>query len=98
MKKINYSKTDKITVKNQKELDSIPDDFRGRIYIAFGTLFNRAVVRKRYLLSVVAWGNSSVVAMGNSSVVAWGNVQIVKMSSFAKLKISGNSRIVEMPK
>ena len=114
MKKINYSKTDEITVKNQKELDSIPDDFRGRIYIAFGTLFNRAVVRKRYLLSVVArgnssveaWENSSVVARGNSSVVAWGNssvvawenVQIVKMSLFAKLKTSGKSRIVEMPK
>ena len=90
MKKINYSKTYEITVKNQKELDSIPDDFKGRIYIAFGTLFNRAVVRKRYLLSVVARENSSVVARGN--------VQIVKMSSFAKLKTSGKSRIVEMPK
>ena len=170
MKKINYSKTYEITVKNQKELDSIPDDFRGRIYIAFGTLFNRAVVRKRYLLSVVAWGNSSVEARENSSVVAWenssvvawenssvvargnssvearenssveargnsrvvawgnssvaargnssveawensrvvawgnssvearGNVQIVKMSSFTKLKTSGKSRVVEMPK
>ena len=90
MKKINYSKTYEITVKNQKELDSIPDDFKGRIYIAFGTLFNRAVVRKRYLLSVVA--------RENSSVEAWENVQIVKMSSFAKLKTSGKSRIVEMPK
>ena len=98
MKKIDYSKTYEITVKNQKELDSIPDDFRGRIFIAFGTLFNRAVVRKRYLLSVVARENSSVVARGNSSVEAWGNVQIVKMSSFAKLKTSGKSRIVEMPK
>ena len=48
MKKIDYSKTYEITVKNQKELDGIPDDFRGRIYIAFGTLFKRAVVRKRY--------------------------------------------------
>ena len=138
MKKIDYSKTWEITVKSQKELDSIPGDFEGKIYIAFGTPFNRAVVRKRYLSSVVArgnssvvawgnssveawenssveawenssveawgnssveaWGNSSVVARENSSVVAWGNTQIVKMSSFAKLKISGNSRIVEMPK
>ena len=98
MKKIDYSKTWEITVKSQKELDSIPGDFEGKIYIAFGTPLNRAVVRKRYLSSVEAWDNSSVEAWDNSSVVAWGNTQIVKMSSFAKLKISGNSRIVEMPK
>ena len=202
MKKIDYSRAHEITVRSQEELDDIPVDFKGRIYIEFGTWDNRAFVRKKYLSSVVArgnssvearenssvearenssvvawenssvvawenssveawenssveawgnssvvarenssvvarenssvvaWGNSSVVAWGNSSVVArenssvvawgnssvearenssveawenssveaWGNVQIVKRSSFTKLKISGNSRIVEMPK
>ena len=92
MKKIDYSKTYEITVKNQKELDSIPDDFRGRIYIAFGTLFNRAVVRKRYLLSVVARGNSSVEARGNSSVVAWENSSVVAWEN-SSVEAWGNSSV-----
>ena len=56
--------------------------------------------------SVVAWGNSSVVASGNSSVeasgnssvVADGNSQIVDVLGKGRIKISGNARIVYMPK
>ena len=58
--------------------------------------------------SVVARENSSVVARENSSVVAWenssvearGNVQVVNClaPSYGKIKISGNARIVYMPK
>ncbi len=56
--------------------------------------------------SVEAWGNSSVVARenssveawGNSSVEAWGNCQIVKYSDYTNLKVSGNARIVTLPK
>ena len=64
--------------------------------------------------SVVAWGNSSVVARENSSVEAWenssvvawenssvearGNSQIVDVLGKGRIKISGNARIVYMPK
>ncbi len=56
--------------------------------------------------SVVAWENSSVVAWGNSSVEAWenssvevtGNVQVVDRLYKGKIAISGNARIVSMPK
>lgn len=33
MKKIDYNKLSEITVKSQEELDMIPLDFKGRIYI-----------------------------------------------------------------
>ncbi len=72
-----YSKLEEITVKTQAELNDIPEDFGGRIYIEFGTHRNKAVVSKKYRRSVVARGNSSVVARENSSVVAWENSSVV---------------------
>lgn len=75
--KTNYYKLKEITVKSQQELNDIPADFEGRIYIEFGTPYDRAVVNKRYKLSVVACGNSCVVVCGNSSVVAWDNSSVV---------------------
>ena len=151
---IDYSELNEITVKSQDELDAIPLDFKGRIYIQFGTYYTPAVVRNKYHRtvvamenssvvarenssvearensSVVAWGNSSVearenssvearenssvvacgnssvVAMENSSVVAWGNssvvadgnTQIVDRLRGGKIEITGNARIVYMPK
>ena len=106
MANIDYSRLTEITVKSQKELDMIPDDYKGRIYIEFGTPWNKAVVSKRYYRSVVARGNSSVVARGNSSVVARGNssveargnVQVVDRLRGGRIEITGNARIVYMPK
>ena len=63
-------------VTSQAELDAIPVDFDGRIIIKFGTPYNRAVVNRRFMRSVVAWGNSSVVARENSSVVARENSSV----------------------
>ena len=77
MGNIDYSKLTEITVKSQEELDMIPEDFGGRIYIKFGKPWNRAVVKKRYCRSVLAWENSSVEARENSSVEAWGNSSVV---------------------
>ncbi|MDD2954028.1 MAG: hypothetical protein PHC95_12845, partial [Parabacteroides sp.] len=48
--------------------------------------------------SVEARDNSSVVAWGNSSVVACGNVQVVNRLDRGRVEISGNARIVFMPK
>ena len=138
MNKIDYGKLEEITVRSQDELDAMPDDFAGRIYIEFGTTWNKAVVSKKYRNSVVArenssvvargnssvvarenssvvaqenssveaWGNSSVVAWGNSSVVAQenssvvgnANAQVVDMLLGGRIEITGNARIVYMPK
>ena len=99
MKKIDYERLTIITVKSQEELDMIPADFKGQIYIEFGTFFNRAIVSKRYARSVVAWENSSVEARGNSSVEASGNTQVVDcLYGKGRIEISGNARIVYMPK
>ena len=95
-----YSKLTEITVKTQEELDQIPKDFTGTVYIEFGTDFSPAIIRERFGYRVVAWGNSSVVAWENSSVVAWGNTQVVDclMRAKGRIKISGNARIVHNPK
>ena len=100
-------------VASQAQLDSIPVDFDGRIIIKFGTPFNRAVVNRRFLRSVVARGNSSVVAWenssvearenssveawGNSSVEAWGNSQITDRQRGGKIEIHANARTVKDP-
>ena len=85
MKKIDYEKLTEITARSQEELDMIPLDFKGRIYIQFGNYFHPAMINSRYKLSVVAMGNSSVVACGNSSVVACGN---------SSVEARGNSSVV----
>ncbi|MDL2224651.1 hypothetical protein LJC20_00360 [Eubacteriales bacterium OttesenSCG-928-M02] len=55
-------------------------------------------VEARENSSVEARGNSSVEARENSSVEARGNVQIAQLSERARLQISGNARIVYLPK
>ena len=132
---LDYKNLSEVTVTNQEEMDAIPDDFKGRIYIesnfriSIGKRYYWRVVARenssvvawgnssvvaRGNSSVVAWGNSSVVARenssvvargnssveawGNSSVVAWGNSQIVDRLLTGKIQVSGNARIVYMPK
>lgn len=90
---------DEIIVKSQQELDNIPLDYNGRIYIEFGTPYNRAVVSRRFMYSVEARGNSSVVARGNSSVVArenssvlaWGNSSVVAWGNSSVLARENSS-------
>ena len=59
---------------------------------------DNASVEARGNSSVEAWDNASVEARGNSSIVANGNVRVVDYLQGAKIKISGNARIVYMPK
>ena len=92
---LDYKNLSEVAVTNQEEMDAIPDDFKGRIYIKSEL---RIIVNKKYYWNVEAWGNSSVVARENSSVVAWGNSQIVDRLLTGKIQISGNARIVYMPK
>ena len=82
-----------ITVTTQQQLDNLPRDYHGRIYIKFGTPYDRAVVRRKYdFASVVAWENSSVVARENSSVVAWGNSSVEAWEN-SSVVARGNSQI-----
>ena len=65
-----------ITVKSQKELDDIPITYGGRIIIDFGKPYDRAVVKKRYIGSVIATDNSYVVLCNSSSITAKGNSRV----------------------
>ena len=83
-----------ITVKTQAEFDAIPIDYCGRIFIEFGTRYNRAVVNRKFqFASVVAWGNSSVVARENSSVVARENSSVEAREN-SSVEAWGNSSVV----
>jgi hypothetical protein len=85
-----YTKLTEITVKTQQELDEIPLDFKGRIFIEFGTAWEPAVVRNNYCRRVVARGNSSVEASANA--------QVLDRLDGGRIEITGNARIVYMPK
>lgn len=80
-----------IEVFNQAELDAVPADFHGRILIKFGTIFDRAVLNRKF-------EKAHVEARENSSVVARGNTQVVAASERAQVRVSGNARIVYNPK
>ena len=88
-----YSKLTEITVKTQEELDQIPKDFKGTVYIEFGTNFSPAIIRERFGYRVVAQENSSVVARENSSVEAWGNNSVEAWGN-SSVVARGNSSVV----
>ena len=88
-----YSKLSEITVKTQEELDRIPKDFTGTVYIEFGTTVSPAIVRDKFGYHVVAWENSSVVARGNSSVEARENSSVVAWDN-SSVVARGNSSVV----
>ncbi|MGI6155755.1 MAG: hypothetical protein ACOYEB_07390 [Enterococcus lemanii] len=72
MKEINYSDLMEITIRSQKELDAIPLDFKGRIYVkcSRGDLLQ---IMHNYHFPVTVCENSSVMAWKNSIVEAWDN-------------------------
>nr|DAL72032.1 MAG TPA: hypothetical protein [Caudoviricetes sp.] len=83
-----------ITVTTQQQFDNLPRDYHGRIYIKFGTPYDRAIVRWRYdFASVVARENSSVEAWENSSVEAWGNSSVEAFGN-SSVEAFGNSSVV----
>jgi len=89
---MDYSTLSEITVKTQAELDAIPLDFKGRIYIDGGKPYNRIIVRNKYYYCVVACDNSSVEARGNSSVEAWDNSSVVAREN-SSVVARGNSSV-----
>nr|DAU67709.1 MAG TPA: hypothetical protein [Caudoviricetes sp.] len=93
MKNIGYEKLEEIVVKSQEELDMISLNFKGRIYIEFGTYFNRAIVKNNYYNRVVARENSTVEARENSSVEARENSSVVAREN-SSVVARGNSSVV----
>lgn len=61
---MNYKEITEITVQSQEELNMIPKDFKGRIYINFSTYWKPTIVQNKYYYPVIARENSSVVAWG----------------------------------
>ena len=84
---------DEIIVKSQAELDAVAVDYNGRIIIKFGRPYNRAIVKKRYRYSVVAWENSHVEARENSHVVARDNSHVEAWEN-SHVEARGNSHVV----
>ena len=76
-KKTDYSKLEEITIKSQNELDEIPLNFKGRIYIKFGDYWNPGIIKNRYYYTVEAYNNSTVKACGNSTVEACDNSTVI---------------------
>lgn len=74
MEKIDYRNLKEIKVSTQEELDTIPDDFKGKIYIKSSAII---VIRKKYLAPIIVSGNSYVVAKNNTCVEAFGDSYVV---------------------
>lgn len=84
-----------IIVKNQAELDAVPEDFDGKIVIAAE---NETVdVMRRYRNPVEARDNSTVAARDNSTVEAGGNAQVLDAERRGNIQTSGNARVVCNP-
>ena len=86
------SKLTEIIVKSQEELDDIPIDFKGQIYIVSGDSFSRIVIYKMYHRPVIVLENCSVVAWENSTVEACGN-SFVKEIAVYELIIRRNKNV-----
>lgn len=103
MSTINYVKLAEITVKSQKELDAISDDFAGIIFIWFGDLLSPAIVEKSYKGPVVARGFSHVRARGNSSIRAYDHSSVeacdyshVEACDYSHITARDNSTVVAL--
>jgi hypothetical protein len=101
MKNIDYSKLTEITVRTQAELDEIPQNFKGRIYIN-SNANDWIKIRHSYYYPVAVKGNSSVVVCVFPPVVndfpdfptveAYGNSSIV-VNGYSLVKAFENSTV-----
>lgn len=86
-----------ITVKTQQELDAIPVDFGGIIYIEFGTPSIPALVTKKYNYATVILRRHSYAELwGSSSAELWGSSSaVLRESSRAVLRGSSSAVLRE---
>ena len=94
--KINYEALKEIIVTSQSELDMIPDDFKGRIYIESRVRLTRVFPRRvvaRGNAYVEALENACVEARENSSVVALENAYVVALEN-AYAEAWGNAYVI----
>ena len=86
-----------IEIYSQAELDALPIDYNGRIFLKFGTYSEPAIIRSRTNIvlrensSAVLWGNSSAELRENSSAVLWGNSR-AELRENSSAVLWGNSR------
>lgn len=80
MKKIDYSKLGEITVKTQKELDRIPDDFKGFIYVD-SNRDTEILISKNYLGEVRVINDARVKVISDAHVCAYHNTLVKAFDS-----------------
>ncbi len=80
-----------IEINSQAELDALPVDYNGRIFLKFGTYSEPAIIRNR--TNIVLRENSSALLWGNSSAVLYGN-SIAELRGNSIAELYGNSSAV----
>ena len=76
-----------ITVTTQQQLDNLPRDYHGRIYIKFGTPYDKAIVRRKYdFASVEAWGTAPSWRGGTAPSWHGGTVKSAQRAIHLKLR------------
>ncbi len=81
---------DVIEVHNQDEMDKVPVDYNGKIYIKSDS---RIIINEKFIYSVEVHGNSSVEAYGDSSVEAYGDSS-VEVHGNSSVEAYGDSSVV----
>lgn len=90
MKRIDYKRINEIVVSTQEELDAVPDDFEGRIYIKSNAII---IIRKKYFQRVMVSGNSYVIAKEKSTVEAFDD-SYVQVEGDACVTARDNTRVI----
>lgn len=82
-----------VLVTDQGELDSIPEDFKGKIKIDFGDESSPALVRDYDGVPIIAINNSVVMAYRKSEIIAMDN-SVVYAYDDSSVMAHDNSRII----
>ena len=80
MEKIDYSKLDEITVKTQKELDCIPNDFKGYVYVD-SNRYTEILISRNYLGKVYVINDTCVKVVSDAHVYAHHNTRVTAYDS-----------------
>lgn len=86
-----------IIANSQEELDSIPLEFDGIIYIKFGTPTNPAILRNKYKFPCRVGDEHGVYTYNNSNLIAFGNAY-VRAYNESRIEAFNDSSIVSFNK
>lgn len=88
-----FENLSRIIVTTQRELDKIPIDFKGKIYLKSKDDRDYLVIKKLYNQSVEVWGTTKAVALKNSSVIARENSSVIA-SDKSTVEAYDNSKVI----